>query len=301
VGVGISGSNAPSLLKDIEKAERAGLDAAWVTSGGLVPDPLAVLAAAATTTTSIALGTSIVPFLPRHPLALWQSALGVQQLSHGRLRLGIGPSTRRVATQSLGLQWPDPHAALAEYLSILRQLAETGRADFAGAYYQVRDRSEAVDLPLYVAALRHRAFELAAAHADGAISWVAPWRHLQREALPALHATQASARLVVHVPIALGADRDSAHSAFRRQLGIYPRIAEYRRLFHDLGYANPDGLYEPALMDELVLWGNDADVMARMNTLLTAGADELLVTMLDVGKGVDGIREILGTYCQHFD
>ena len=80
------------LVDTIVAAEQAGIEAAWMTSGGVAPDPLAVFAAAAGRTTSIKFGTCIIPTFPRHPLALVQGAVVVDSLAPGRLRLGVGPS-----------------------------------------------------------------------------------------------------------------------------------------------------------------------------------------------------------------
>jgi alkanesulfonate monooxygenase SsuD/methylene tetrahydromethanopterin reductase-like flavin-dependent oxidoreductase (luciferase family) len=54
------------------------------------PDTLTLFAAAAARTSSVRLGTAIVPTYPRHPLALAQQALALDDLAPGRLRLGIG-------------------------------------------------------------------------------------------------------------------------------------------------------------------------------------------------------------------
>ena len=85
VGVHVAGTNVPKLIDGIVAAEKAGIQCAWMTCGGVAPDPLAVFAAAAGRTTRILLGTSIVPTFPRHPLALVQSALVVDALAPGRL------------------------------------------------------------------------------------------------------------------------------------------------------------------------------------------------------------------------
>jgi alkanesulfonate monooxygenase SsuD/methylene tetrahydromethanopterin reductase-like flavin-dependent oxidoreductase (luciferase family) len=51
------------------------------------------LAAAATKTSTINLGTSIVPTYPHHPLVLAQQAMALNYIAPGRLRLGISPES----------------------------------------------------------------------------------------------------------------------------------------------------------------------------------------------------------------
>lgn len=304
VGIQISGSDARTMLERIEEAEAAGIDGVWLTSGGTVPDPLAVLAAAARATQRISLGTSIVPILPRHPVAMWQSVMAVQQLSNGRLRLGLGPSTRRVAERMLGIEWHDPLQAMREYIIILKQFAATGKADFDGKIYRVHERATStVSVPILMSALRRRAYRLAGELADGAISWVAPLRYLRETALPALEEGAGAARrplppLVVHLAVALTDDRQAAYAAFRKQLGIYPRIAEYNRMFRDIGYENRGGLFEEGLLHELILAGSEETIADGLHRIRSAGFSEVLVSLLDAGDGTANALQVLGKYCQ---
>lgn len=106
--IGISVRNmgvqsTPAIMADITKnAESAGAESVWVTdhiaippddaegSGGRYVDPLATLAWLAGQTTTIKLGTGvlILPYRPPLPTAKWIAA--VQELSGGRLLLGVG-------------------------------------------------------------------------------------------------------------------------------------------------------------------------------------------------------------------
>jgi alkanesulfonate monooxygenase SsuD/methylene tetrahydromethanopterin reductase-like flavin-dependent oxidoreductase (luciferase family) len=69
-----------------------------------LPDALTTLAAAAAPKTStVSLGTAIVPTYPRHPLVMAQQALALNDLAPSRLRIGIGPSYRFVIENIYGL------------------------------------------------------------------------------------------------------------------------------------------------------------------------------------------------------
>ena len=94
IGVVVAGRNTDEILGRIERSERAGIPAVWLTTGGARLDSITAIAAAATRTRDIKLGTSVVPTYPRHPLVMVQQAQVVAQLAPGRFRLGIGPSHR---------------------------------------------------------------------------------------------------------------------------------------------------------------------------------------------------------------
>src|SRR5215210_144638 len=129
VGLVVEGPDSSAVVEAIVAAEAAGVRTVWMTQGAAAPDTLAIYAAAATRTTSIVLGTAIVPTYPRHPLALAQQALTVADLAPGRLRLGVGPSHRHTMEGVYGLPMGEPLAHLREYVAVLRGLLWDGAAD----------------------------------------------------------------------------------------------------------------------------------------------------------------------------
>jgi alkanesulfonate monooxygenase SsuD/methylene tetrahydromethanopterin reductase-like flavin-dependent oxidoreductase (luciferase family) len=108
VGLVVDGSNAAAAVKTIVSAEDSGVRQVWMTQSPFWPDTLTTFAAAAAKTSTICMGTSIVPTYPRHPLVLAQQALSLHDLASGRLRLGIGPSHRFIIEGTYGLQHTAP-------------------------------------------------------------------------------------------------------------------------------------------------------------------------------------------------
>jgi alkanesulfonate monooxygenase SsuD/methylene tetrahydromethanopterin reductase-like flavin-dependent oxidoreductase (luciferase family) len=64
IGLIISGENAATAVKTIVEAEAAGVHQIWMNQPPYFPDSLTTLAAAATKTSTIRLGTSIIPTYP---------------------------------------------------------------------------------------------------------------------------------------------------------------------------------------------------------------------------------------------
>jgi F420-dependent oxidoreductase-like protein len=114
----------------------------WVTLAGLARD-----------TTSIRLGTLVSSATFRQPGVLAISVANVDQMSGGRVELGLGAGWYREEHEAYGIYFPDlgeRFDRLAEQLAILTGLWSTppgGRYEFAGRHYALRD-SPALPKPL---------------------------------------------------------------------------------------------------------------------------------------------------------
>ncbi|MCL6644367.1 MAG: LLM class flavin-dependent oxidoreductase [Dehalococcoidia bacterium] len=231
VGVHIVARTAPELVDGIVAAEQAGVECAWLTVGGLAPDPFAVFGAAAMRTSRIKFGTSIVPTFPRHPLAMAQGAAAVDALAPGRLRLGVGPSHKPVIEGTWGIPFERPLEHLREYLTILKAILGTGSAAFEGKRLIARGSiGGPTGVTVMASALRANGFRLCGELADGAISWVCPLPYLRDVAVPAIRqgaekAGRTPPPLIAHIPVVVSEDAEAVREGARRQIGIYPRAS----------------------------------------------------------------------------
>ncbi len=290
VGLALYGRNAAGSLSTIVAAEAAGVRQIWMTQTTPAPDTLAIFAAASVQTSSVRLGTAIVPTYPRHPLALAQQALTISDLAPERLRLGVGPSHRPIIEEVYGIPMTAPLEHLREYVTVLRATLWDGKVDYQGRFYRVKTKlSRTPRTPILISALREGAFHLAGEISDGAISWVCPVPYLLTKALPALRAGAAQSGrpvppLVAHIPVAFSQDRQAVLAAGHQQISSrYARLPFYARMFADAGFPiSPDGTAPDALIDNLVVSGDEATIATRLVDLLAAGLDELLVLLVTV-------------------
>ena len=291
IGIAIRGSSVKEVQAEIEQAEQVGIQAAWMTTGGARLDSITTFAATAGQTQSIKFGTSIVPTYPRHPLVMAQQALVMAQLAPGRFRLGIGPS-HRPTMRTMGIQLNNPLGHLTEYLRILKALLQNGSADFDGEFFQAHERiSESVDVPVMASALQRGSFELCGAEADGAISWVCPAPYLRDVALPAMKkgAEQAGRPvppLIAHVPVCVHENPGEVRAAFREQFAVYPTLPFYRRMLIASGYPEASkAAWSDAMIDGLVIYGDEAKATEGLQELLAFGAGEILAHPVLAGAG----------------
>ena len=304
IGTHILARDASGLIDGIVAADRAGLETAWLTSGGPAPDPLAVFAAAAGDTEQIGFGTSILPTFPRHPLAMVQGAVVVDQLAPGRLKLGIGPSHKPAVESTYSFEFVRPLQHLREYLTILNAILHEGAVDFHGERLHAEAQLQApTGVKVMASALRPNAFRLCGELAEGAISWVSPLPYLQRVAIPAMdegakEAGRPRPALVGHVPIVVSEDAEAVWAAAQAQLGFYPTLPYYSAMWQDAGFPEAaEGTFSRAMSDALVIQGSAEAVAERIRALPDFGVDEMLAAVIrleDDPAATDRTIELLG-------
>ncbi|MEO8425087.1 MAG: LLM class flavin-dependent oxidoreductase, partial [Actinomycetota bacterium] len=113
-------------LELVRLAEALGFDSAWVSehhgaSDGYLPSLLPMLAAFAAATDRIRLGTGVI-LTPLHdPLRLAEDAAVVDQLSEGRLTLGLGIAWRPEEFRMFGVPFGERLARTVDTVEILRR------------------------------------------------------------------------------------------------------------------------------------------------------------------------------------
>jgi probable F420-dependent oxidoreductase len=130
-------------------AEGHGFDSVWATEHiivgreavnpyGRVYDPLLVLAWLAASTERVALGTSIVILPLHHPIGLAKEVATLQELSGGRMRLGVGVGWHEDEFQFMGYEFRGRGRRADEALRLMRALW-SGERSFAGEHWSFED------------------------------------------------------------------------------------------------------------------------------------------------------------------
>src|SRR2546425_12968666 len=131
------------------QAEKDGFDSIWLPDHLLDLNPgeptrgvwecWTMLAALAEATHRVEIGTLVTCNSFRNPAILAKMATAVDEVSHGRLILGIGAGWNEPEYQAFGLPFDHRVDCFEEDLSILNPLRREGHVDFAGQYYQARN------------------------------------------------------------------------------------------------------------------------------------------------------------------
>jgi probable F420-dependent oxidoreductase len=131
------------------RAEELGFDSIWVEDhllfrfDGKPPQApwecWSLLAALAATTSRLEIGTLVTCVGFRNPALLAKIADTVDEISGGRLVLGLGAGWHEPEYHAFGYPFDHRVNRFAEALTIIHGLLRHGRVDFTGTYYQARD------------------------------------------------------------------------------------------------------------------------------------------------------------------
>ena len=170
----------------IRLVEELGFDTVWnsdhlLPASGPARDPrfetLTTLAAMATLTDRIRVGTLVFGALYRDPATLAKSAATVDHISGGRLEFAIGAAWSKREFKAYGLQYPslaERYARLDETLEVVKSLWTRATTSYSGEYYRLADAPfEPKPLqqpfpPITVGGVGPEALRLAAKHATAA-------------------------------------------------------------------------------------------------------------------------------------
>jgi F420-dependent oxidoreductase-like protein len=281
------------LVSDIQWAESAGLDSAWMPQVPNDFDCLTMVALMAANTSRIELGTAVVPLQAQHPIALARQALSVHAMSGGRLALGVGPSHHWIVRDMLGLPYDKPAAYTRDYLQVLNTaIAGPGPVDVENDSFTVHNPTVlAADtpMPVLVSALGPVMLQIAGEQADGTSLWMADEKAIGEHIAPKINKAAAEAgrpapRIVAGIPVTLCANSEieAAKDRANRILAEAETSPNYQKLL-DRGEARSVG--------DLCAAGDEESILKRFKQFADAGVTDLSVRLLPIGESREELIE----------
>jgi len=256
-------------------------------------ESLTVLTAYAGATSRIRLGTAVVPIYTRTPATMAQTAATIDELSDGRLTLGLGVSHRPVVEGWHGQTIDSPVDEMGEYVAIVRAIlrgedpppGEKWRTGFHLAGLEPRP-----DVRIYIAALSPAMLRLAGEIGDGVLLWLCVPEYIRDVVIPEVHAGRERAGrpmegfdVVPAVPTALVEDRTDTYAGLRRELVTYFGLPFYRKMLGRAGFGEEIDAFDAASGDYERM---QAAISDRFLDALTAIGDESAVR-----GGIERYRE----------
>ena len=242
----------------IVELEKSGIDIA-VVAEAYSYDAISQLGYLAAKTNTVELATGVVPIYIRTPSLLAMTAAGLDFVSDGRFRLGIGTSGPQVMEGFHGVAFDAPLGRTREVVEICRKVWRRERVQYDGKYYQLplpADRGTGLGkplqlinhpvrerIPITIAALGPKNVELTAEIAEGwqPVFFLPEKAHtVWGDALAAGKAKRDPALgpldVMVHTSLAVGDDVEDRLSWVKPQLALYlgGMGAKGRNFYHNL-------------------------------------------------------------------
>jgi alkanesulfonate monooxygenase SsuD/methylene tetrahydromethanopterin reductase-like flavin-dependent oxidoreductase (luciferase family) len=273
-------------------AAKCGADGLWAAQLPSQRNIAMLLAGLAARVPDITIGTAVLPIYASPPVVTAQLALTLDEISGGRLALGIGHGHRMFGEWVVGGKYSGAVGAMREYLTIVTSLIREGDVNLAGsmfsgrAFYAPPRRAQ---LPVYVGSFGPRMLELAAEIADGVILWLCTPSYVRDVVMPRLRAgwarrqgSHAGFEVVVLTPALVTPALAEGRAAARGTLSGYLRMENYQKLLAASGFGEDVRSLRAsdAMIDGLCAIGTAQLVQERVAAYREAGATEIAFTPL---------------------
>jgi len=265
--------NMQLIREFLHKAETLGYESLWVQEQILgdypVLEPVSLLTYAAALTSRLRLGTSVLLTVLRNPVQLAKSLSSLDQLSQGRLTVGVGIGGH-VPESLFGLSSEHRARRFVEGLQVMKALWTQPRATVTGTFWQFENipmEPKPVQKPyppLWFGAREAVALKRAVRHGEGwmgaGISSSADFVQqigLVQRFLNEARRDPATFAISKRVYLAVDKDRDRAERRLREWFGLRYKNAEWAA--------------------RVSIWGGPTECTDKLAALVQAGAQHLLL------------------------
>lgn len=276
-----SGIAVDDIVTQARRADHLGTRHVWLAQQ-FDHDAVSLAGLIGAAVPGLGVGTSVVPFNPRHPLTLASQAQTAQAAAHGNFSLGLGLGAHEPERIAYGTAWPNTIARLREYLTILRSIFHTGGVDFHGEEFTAAPAwpttlEGGTPVPVYVAAMGPKALAVTGELADGTLPYLAGPRTIEQFIEPTIARAAADAgrprpRIIAFVPAQVTADEHAAREAANEQLAFYATIPSYQKVIAREGVES---------LAELAAIGDEDTVLRALRRYLDAGATDVVLSPLE--------------------
>ena len=269
-----TGADCPTPAALVERAvdaEARGYSSVWAPQTPSF-DALSALAAAALRTSTIELGTGVVPVQTRHPATMAQQAMTIASLAGGRTCLGIGATHRPVSEGWWGVPYTGIVDVVREHVDVIASLFSTHKADLDGAHVTAHMAYPEIgpSPTLVLAALGPKMLEIAGSSTSGTFTWMTGPRTLAERTVGPLREAAARAgapvpRVIAGLPICLTSDPAAARAFIEPRIAYTAMMPSYKRAIEWEGASSPA---------DLVLLGDETTLREKLAELEAVGVTD---------------------------
>lgn len=251
-------------IKLAQKAEKLGYGAIWIPEA-YGRDSFVMLSVLAGETDQLGLATGIANIYARDPIAMSSARNALNELSDGRLILGLGVSHKEMVSAVRKHDYGKPVTTMRNYVN------EMNAAMYSGPTPEKQG-------PIVLAALGDKMLALAGEMTAGAHPYFVTPEHTARaREIIGPDSFLAPEQMILRIK-----DPSTARSVARKFSAMYLGMENYRNNLLNLGFTNED--FENGgsnrLIDAIIAWGDDAAIQQRLDAHWRNGADHVCIQLL---------------------
>jgi alkanesulfonate monooxygenase SsuD/methylene tetrahydromethanopterin reductase-like flavin-dependent oxidoreductase (luciferase family) len=239
------------IFERVKIADDAGVDSCLVAEAW-GRDAFTLLTQLAERTKSIKLGTGIVNYYSRSPAALAQHFATLDELSEGRMIIGLGSSSANVVEHFHGIKFEPALKKMRDVVFIINTLMASQNLEYKGKTFMPMERGFTLrfrpvreHIPIYIASFRPKAIKVVAEIADGWLPTMIPIQQAKAQVDQFLGYVKDAGRDPAQLTIRFGGvtvakDRERALQGSKAGTAFYiARMGDYYfQQLCDMGFAD---------------------------------------------------------------
>jgi len=234
------------LLELAPLVEDAGFNAFWKGESNST-DPIVSLSGIAARTKTLKVGSAIYHIYGRTPVTMGIQAATLQDMSQGRLILGLGVANKTIASWHGGV-FDRPLRRIREYVEIVRSVAAGRRTEYAGEIYntgkrfQLSWKPQFPELPIFLAGLGPKMTHLVGEISEGVVinmgipSKIREIAERVRQGARDAGRDPEKVEIMAKVRVSMHPDRSVARNRLRQVLTFYNIADHYSTMLKDCGF-----------------------------------------------------------------
>jgi len=257
-------------------------------------------------TSRIKVGTWIANIYMRQPVMAAATSLTIQEITGGRMILGLGVSHKPV-NDRYGLIMEDPIEDMREFVTEVKAFVD-------GSSEKLTLKRKLPKIPIYNAGLTKGAAELAGEVSDGLMPYMCPPAYMSTLISHVSNGAKKAGRdpseieITNGIPSFVSEDESAAVESAKRGLGPYARFPFYQRLIRNIGFgeivdaindgAKPAEAFTDELIDSVALAGPKDKCKGKLQEYFDVGVDLAIIVPGPVGKqsNIEVMENTVSTY-----
>lgn len=257
-------------------------------------------------TSNINVGTWIANIYMRQPVMAAATSLTIQEITGGRMVLGLGVSHKPV-NDRYGIDMGDPIEKMREYVGQVKAFMD-------GTAPQLTLKRELPKVPVYIAGLTKGAATLAGEVADGLMPYMATPEYVKELRGYIAEGAEKAGRdpseidVTLGIPSVVSDDLELARTSGKRGFSPYLNFPFYQRLMINNGFGDaiekirsgekPGDVFTDDMLDAIALVGPPDRCRERLAAYTEAGVDLAIIVPSPAGKqsNVEVMKNTVAAY-----